>query len=67
MVLNKPLSSAKLLKSILGTFSPFYSPASFNGISIDGIHFASISCCLVGQAPARFPVVKNNLLLTDYA
>ena len=28
---------------------PFHSPASFNVISIAGIHFAYISCCYVGQ------------------
>ena len=28
---------------------PFHSPASFNVISIAGIHFAYISCCY-GQA-----------------
>ena len=46
---------------------PFHSPASFNVISIAGTHFAYISCCLVGQAPASFEVVKNKLMLTEYA
>ena len=46
---------------------PFHSPASFNVISIDGIHFAYISCCKVGQALASFADVENNLLLTEYA
>ena len=46
---------------------PFHSPVSFNVISIAGIHFAYISCCLVRQARASYAVVKNNLLLTEYA
>ena len=29
---------------------PFYSPASYNVISIAGIHFAYIRCCYVGQS-----------------
>ena len=46
---------------------PFHSPASFNVLSIAGIHFAHISCCYVGLALASFTVVKNNLLLREYA
>ena len=32
---------------------PFHSPARFNTISIDGIHFAYISYCYVGQASGK--------------
>ena len=35
---------------------PFHSPASFNVISITGIHFGYISCCKVEQALASFAV-----------
>ena len=31
---------------------PFHSPASFNVISIAGIHFAYISCCYVEETLA---------------
>ena len=34
---------------------------------IADIEFAHISCCSVGQAAASFAVVKNNLLLAEYA
>ena len=33
---------------------PFHSPASFNVISIAGIHFAYISCCYVRQTSDKF-------------
>ena len=55
------VSSAKAL------WSAIHSPAFCNVIFIAGIHFAYVSCCLVGQASASFAVVKNNLLLTEYA
>ena len=32
---------------------PLHSPASFDAIYIAGIHFAYISCCLVGQASGK--------------
>jgi len=46
---------------------PFHSPAFFNVISIAGIHFAYISCCYSDKPRTSFAVVKENLLLTEYA
>ena len=46
---------------------PFDSPTSFNVISIAGIHFAYISCATSDKPRTSFAVVKNNLLLTEYA
>ena len=44
---------------------PFHSPASFNVISIAGIHFAYISCCYVEETSAFALVNNSNLLSTE--
>ena len=46
---------------------PFHSPASFNMISIAGIHFAYISWVrqASGKPLSNFAVIKNNLLLLN--
>ena len=49
---------------------PFHSHASFNVISIAGITLHTLVVARSGkprQAPASFAVVKNSLLLTEYA
>ena len=42
---NKPFSNLWMFLVLMPSDQPFHSPASFNVISIAGIHFAYISCC----------------------
>ena len=42
-----------VLLLIMPSDEPFHSPASFNTISIAGIHYAYTACCYVGQASGK--------------
>ena len=46
---------------------PFHSPASFNVISIAGIHFAYISCCYVAQWARMKPNCAKTVFILNFA
>ena len=59
-------SNQRMFLLLMPSDEPFHSPASFNMISVVGIHFALV-VARSGKPLVSFTVVKNYILLTDHA